>query len=181
MDELDCAEATLTVLQEVLAPIGSDDLTRQTACREYDVSSLTDHLMGSITTLGGAAGAEFPERDTAASVHAQVDAAARPALDAWRRRGLDGTVSVAGNDFPAQLAAGILSIEFLVHAWDYASATGARVNAPDDVSDYVHGLARTIITPEGRSNVGFDTAVEVGPDARALDRLIAFTGRKPVG
>ena len=75
--------------------------------------------------------------------------------------------------------AGILSIEFLVHAWDYAMATGREVTAPDALSDYVMGLAKTIITPQGRSNVGFDDPVDVAADAGAFDRLIAYTGRQP--
>jgi hypothetical protein len=41
------------------------------------------------------------------------------------------------------------------------------------------GLAKVIITPAGRSSVGFDDPVEVTADACALDRLIAYTGRQP--
>ncbi len=72
----------------------------------------------------------------------QVVLAARPALDAWHHRGLDGTVPFGSNEAPAKMMAGILSIEFLVHAWDYAKATGREVTAPDSLSDYVMGLAR---------------------------------------
>ena len=75
--------------------------------------------------------------------------------------------------------AGILSLEFLVHAWDYAKATGREVTAPDALSDYVLGLAKTIITPQGRTSVGFDDPVDVAGEAGALDRLIAYTGRQP--
>jgi uncharacterized protein (TIGR03086 family) len=181
MDQLASAEATLNVLQQVLQPVGRDDLTKQTPCREYDVASLTDHLMNSITTLGGAAGAEFPPRDDDESVAVQVAAAAEPALAAWQRRGLDGEVSFGAGPFPAQVAVGILSIEFLVHAWDYAAATGGHVEVSDELAEYVEQLAHGIITPEGRSNVGFDPPVELPSGACAFDRLIAFTGRVPVG
>lgn len=75
--------------------------------------------------------------------------------------------------------AGVLSIEFLVHAWDYAAATGRDVTAPDSLSDYVLGLAHTIITPQGRTTVGFDDPIEVPADAGALERLLAYTGRRP--
>jgi uncharacterized protein (TIGR03086 family) len=76
---------------------------------------------------------------------------------------------------------GILSLEFLVHAWDYARATGREVSAPDALSDYIMGLAKTIITPGGRTTIGFDDPVDVTIDAGALDRLIAYTGRQPRG
>ena len=62
-DELDSAEASLGVLQNVLHPIANDDWSKQTPCREFDIAKLTDHLMNSITVIGGAAGAELPERD----------------------------------------------------------------------------------------------------------------------
>ena len=83
--------------------------TKQTPCREFDVASLTDHLMNSITVIGGAAGAEMPERDQTDSVERQVVLAARPALDAWKRRGLDGNVAFGSNEAPAKMMAGILS------------------------------------------------------------------------
>jgi uncharacterized protein (TIGR03086 family) len=177
-DELDCADATLAVLEHVLAALGPEDSVKQTPCREYDVASLTDHLMNSITVLGGAAGAEFAERDADAPVENQVMGAARPAVDAWRTRGLDGTVPFGKGEAPATMMAGILSIEFLVHAWDYAAATGQEVVAPEELSEYVLGLSQGIITPEGRGQAGFDDPVELPDDAPAFDRLLAFTGRR---
>ncbi|PQM49598.1 hypothetical protein C1Y40_00164 [Mycobacterium talmoniae] len=77
------------------------------------------------------------------------------------------------------MAAAILSLEFLVHAWDYATATGRDVPVAESVADYVLGLAYKIITPQGRATVGFDPPVDVDDGAPALDRLIAFTGRHP--
>jgi uncharacterized protein (TIGR03086 family) len=125
------------------------------------------------------AGGEFPERDRSDSVERQIIAAARPAVDAWKRRGLDGTVPFRDGQAPAKMMASILSLEFLVHAWDYAKSVGREVTASDALSDYVLGLAKKIITPQGRSTVGFDNPVDVPGDAGALDRLIAYTGRRP--
>jgi uncharacterized protein (TIGR03086 family) len=180
-DELQSAEDSLAVLLHVLHGIAKDDESKQTPCREFDIAKLTDHLMNSITTIGGFAGAEFPERDRNDSVERQVVLAARPALDAWHRRGLDGTVPFGQGEAPAAMMAGVLSIEFLVHGWDYAKAVGREVSVPDSLSDYVMGLAQVIITPQGRSNVGFDDPVDVPADAGALDQLIAYTGRNPSG
>ncbi|KUI08708.1 ArsR family transcriptional regulator [Mycolicibacterium acapulense] len=178
-DELRSAEKSFAVLQHVLHGIAADDLHKQTPCREFDVAALTDHLLNSITMLGAMAGAQFTERDRDAPIEQQVVFAARSALDAWRRRGLDGTVDFGGNDVPARMMVGVLSIEFLVHAWDYSAAVGRDVNAPESLSDYVLGLARKIITPEGRVNAGFDDPIDVPADAGALTRLLAYTGRQP--
>lgn len=177
-DELRSAEKSFAVLQHVLHGIAADDLHKQTPCREFDVAALTDHLLNSITMIGAMAGAEFGERDRDASVEQQVVFAARPALDAWQRRGLDGTVDFGGNEVPAKVMVGVLSIEFLVHAWDYAEAVGGEVTAPESLSDYVLGLAHKIIPPEGRVSVGFDDPIDVAADAGALTRLLAYTGRR---
>ena len=105
-DELASAEATLRVLQEVVHGIAGDDLTTQTPCREFDVAGLTAHLLNSITLIGKAAGAEIPERNAEESVERQIIAAARPALDAWHRRGLDGSVPFGSGEAPAAFMAG---------------------------------------------------------------------------
>jgi uncharacterized protein (TIGR03086 family) len=179
-DELASAEASLQVLQQVVHGIATDDLAKQTPCREFDVAGLTDHLLNSITLLGGAVDAQLPERNPDDSVERQVVSAARPTLDAWHRHGLDGTVPFGNNEAPAQFMAAILSLEFLVHAWDYASAIDRLIDAPDSLTDYVTALARRIITPEGRARAGFDDPVDVGAHVSRLDRLAAFTGRVPV-
>ncbi|WP_197283731.1 TIGR03086 family metal-binding protein [Mycobacterium sp. Marseille-P9652] len=178
-DELHSAEDTLNVLQRVVHPIAADDLTKRTPCSEYDVNALTGHLLKSISGLGGMVGADIPERDETDSVERQIVAAARPALDAWHRRGLDGTVLFGKGEMPAKTACGIFSVEFLVHAWDYAAAVGHELNAPEPLSEYVLGLARQVIRPEIRAAAGFDDPVDVPDDAGALEQLVAFTGRNP--
>jgi uncharacterized protein (TIGR03086 family) len=180
IDELTSAEATLAQLRQVVQAIAADDLGRQTPCREFDVAALTDHLMNSITTIGGVAEADLPPRNRDDSVERQILLAARPALDAWRTRGLDGTVQLGPNEVPANVVAGILSLEFLVHAWDYAQATGQKVRPAEEVADFVFAVARKVITPQGRADVGFDDPVDVPESAPVFDRLIAFTGRAPL-
>jgi uncharacterized protein (TIGR03086 family) len=178
-DELASAEAALSALQHVLHPISRDELSKSTPCTEYDVMQLTDHLLNSITLLGGAAGAELPERDTGDSVERQVIGAARPTLGAWHRRGLDDTVTLGPNELPATVAVSILSLELLVHGWDYAAATKHPIDVAESLADYVLGLAKKVINPQTRATVGFADPVVVPDYASALHQLIAFTGRDP--
>ena len=180
LDAITAAEATLAVCQQVLRGVPADDRGNATPCTEFTVAQLTDHLTGSIMFLGGAAGAEFPEATATVpepSLEARVAAAAQATLEAWRARGLDGTVRVRGGDMPAALALGIMSIEFLVHAWDYARATGQKLEVSDELAGHVLDVAGTIITPDVRSGGSFAPPVPQGADAGRLDRLIAFTGR----
>lgn len=181
VDELASAEATLAVLQHVLHTISTDDRDKRTPCSEYNVKELTTHLMNSIITLGGMAGAKIAASEDADSVERLVIGAARPALDAWHKHGTDGEVAFGDRSMPARVAVSVFSIEFLVHAWDYAVAVGRDVDAPESLSEYVLGLAQKLIKQPERQSAGFADPVEVPDDAPALDRLVAFTGRNPAG
>ncbi|GAB7141859.1 hypothetical protein AWC22_11815 [Mycobacterium riyadhense] len=79
-----------------------------------------------------------------------------------------------------RLPVDMLFFEFLVHAWDFAIATGRHVVVSEPVSEYVLGVARKVIGP-ARNCVGFAEPVAVGSLAPVLDRLIACTGRRPTG
>ena len=88
-------------------------------------------------------------------------------------------MTVGANEIPAKFAVSILSIEFLVHGWDYAAATRHPIDVTESLAEYVLGLANTVITPQGRATVGFGDPVPVAENAAAFDRLIAFSGRDP--
>jgi uncharacterized protein (TIGR03086 family) len=176
LDALKAAEATLAVCQQALRGVAEADYGSPTICSEFTIAQLADHLIGSVTALGGAAGAEFPGTATG-TLEAQLAEAAQAAMEAWNARGADGTVKAGTSEMPATVALGIISIEFLVHAWDFAQATGQQIVVSDELSAHVLDAAHNIITPEGRATVGFADPVEPGPDASALDRLITFTGR----
>lgn len=178
-DELTSAEASLVVLQEVLRGITDDDLQRRTPCSEFTVAALAEHLLGSIASLGAAAGATMPVVAADGAVEVRVADAAQAATEAWRRRGVQGTVSPGSTQMPATTAVSILSIEFLVHAWDFAAATGQQLVVPEHLAGYVLGLANTVIGPPPREGGDFGDPVPVEDGAGALERLIAFTGRQP--
>jgi len=55
---LSSAEATLASCQRVLHGVAEDDYHKATVCTEFDVTQLADHLIGSVTYLCAAAGAE---------------------------------------------------------------------------------------------------------------------------
>jgi uncharacterized protein (TIGR03086 family) len=143
---------------------------------KFTVDDLTDHLIGSIQGLGAAAGGEIPDHRDGSRVTRVADAAA-VALEAWRRRGIDGTVTLGSNEMPAAIAVGILSVELLVHAWDFAQATGQSVVSSDALGEYVLDFLRQLMRPEMRDGDRFAAEVEVGPDVDNLERLAGFTGR----
>ena len=177
LDPLSAAEATLATCQLILRGVTEADYHRPTVCPEFDVAQLADHLIGTVTFLGAAAGSGAGATPGLGSLESRVAAAAQATLEAWRVRGLDGQVKVGPHEMPAGAALGILSVEFLVHAWDFAQATGQRIGVSDEVAGHVLGVARQIISPEVRAGGSFADPAEAGPDAGLLDRLVAFTGR----
>jgi uncharacterized protein (TIGR03086 family) len=179
-DELRAAEASLGVLQHIVHPISSDDLSRQTASGDFDVAQLTDHLVETITSIGAALDADLPPRDADDTVERQLIAVGRPTLDAFHlRHGLDGTVTWRGNETSVRALAAVLAFGLLVHGWDYAAGMGHPADVPDSLANYVLGLAQKIITPERRASGEFADPVEVDEHAPAIDQLVAFTGRNP--
>jgi uncharacterized protein (TIGR03086 family) len=173
---LTSADATLAVLQNVLRGLGEDVLDASTPCKEFTVGQLETHLLGSLSSLTSLAGTSVVA-SSAGDLESRIADAARQAVEAWRERGLEGTVQAGPQELPARIAASILSLEFLVHAWDFASATGQKVVVSDEVATYVLGLAEQIVTPELRASAGFEPAIPISGDAPVLDRLVAFSGR----
>lgn len=176
LNPLTSANATLAVLQHVLRGIGEDDLSKSTPCTEFTVGQLEAHLLGSLTSLTSLAGGTLVPA-SAGDLESRIADAAQQAVETWTERGIEGTVQAGPQELPATIAASILSVEFLVHAWDFASATGQKVAVAAEVATYVLGLAEQIITAELRERAGFDPAIPISGKASAMDRLVAFSGR----
>jgi uncharacterized protein (TIGR03086 family) len=176
LNPLTSANATLAVLQHVLRGIGEDDLSKSTPCTEFTVGQLEVHLLGSLSSLTSLAGSTLVPA-SADDLESRIADAAQQAVEAWMQRGLEGTVQAGPQELPATIAASILSVEFLVHAWDFASATGQKVTVSGEVATYVLVLAEQIVTPERRVRLGFGPAIPISGDAPAMDRLVAFAGR----
>jgi uncharacterized protein (TIGR03086 family) len=179
VDEFASAEKGLAAVHHVVETIGAEDLRRPTPCDEWDLQALAEHLIDTISRLGTAAG-----MPVAAPGHVSIDQrimqVTQPILAEWGRRGLTGDVMFSGRTLPSRLALGILSLELVVHGWDFAVALNRPLPVSDAHAAHVLGLARQTLTTESRATAGFDPAVPVPDHASALERLIAFTGRDEV-
>lgn len=181
IDELVAAEAALAVLQQVVRQVGPGDGGRATPCAEFTVDELTEHLLDNLVGLGAMAEAELVRPEGAGvedGIEDAVAVLAAEVIEAWRRRGLDGTARSPFGEAPAPVLAGIVAIELLIHAWDYAQATGAVITASDELVSYVAGLAERVV-PGARGRAFADEA-PAPADADALTRLAAYSGRTPL-
>jgi uncharacterized protein (TIGR03086 family) len=177
LDHFSAAEATLAVMQPILRGLTTEDRERQTPCQEFTGHELAEHLFGSLIGVGGMAGANVVNPEEG-SLENRVSTMAGTAIEAWRARGVEGMVSgPGGHELPATVAATILSIEFLIHAWDFAQTSGQQVVVSDEVVAWVRDNGSDIIAG-GRERGDFTDAVEVAADASPLDKLAAFAGRR---
>jgi uncharacterized protein (TIGR03086 family) len=176
-DALTAAEASLAVCQAVLRQLRPGDGSARTPCAEFNVDELVEHLIGSLHFMGAAGGAPAAA-DRAGSPEVRVANAAQATIEAWRKRGLKGTVTLRQPGVPAGVALDIILMELLVHAWDFARATNQAIAVDDALSTFVLERGRSLITPQMRDGSNFAEEIDVAPDADSLTRLVAFTGRK---
>lgn len=175
LDPLSSAEATLAVLQGVLRQLTDEDRQKQTPCADFTCHDLAEHLFGSITGLGAMVGVTVTNPEQGSLEH-RVSTMAGQALEGWRARGLEGMVPApGGGEMPAGLAAGILSLEFLLHAWDLAQPTGAVLTVSDELVDHVTRIAEKLVP--GARGPAFADEKSAAADASALERLAAYSGR----
>ena len=144
MDPIGAAEASLAVLQPVLRGLTADDQPKPTPCADFTCHALAVHVMESIVSVGAMVGAEVRRPETG-SLESKVSDMAEQAISAWRAR-LDG---VSTRPRVRAVGPSILAVEFLLHGWDLAQASGQTMVAADPLVDYVRELAEPIV-PGGR-------------------------------
>lgn len=181
LDHLLAAEASWALCDHIMLGLTPEMRDLPTPCRDYTLHDLVEHLMGSVRALGAIGGAQIPEDADAlidaSSAEDWMAQAVEPALAAWRARGAEGEVPFGDGRAPATLPIGILAIEFFIHAWDFAQATGQPFTPSDALTAFVTELAEQIVQPDNRGDgKGFAEIVETTHDD-AISRLMAFTGR----
>ena len=157
---------------QALDTVSDDNLDNPTPCSDWTVRQLAGHL------------AMAPARFAQMGRGEDVDWAADPGIadGEWVQ-----TFRSSADDYLAQArelpedkqgALGFSTAEFAVHSWDLVQGTGADVTLDDSVAETALASMRQGLTDENRKGV-FGGEVEVGDDAGAYERLVAFAGRDP--
>jgi uncharacterized protein (TIGR03086 family) len=168
VDEFTSAEQALVALHHVTQTIGPDYLHRDTPCPDWDVQALADHLIDTISRLAAAAGIQAAAPNNG-SIDQRIQQLTHSILAARRRRALTDDVVFSGRTLPSHLALGILSLELVVHGWDFAIALHRPIPVSDAHAAYVLGLAQQTLTAQSRVSAGFDPpvpAAECGKDSQ---------------
>ncbi len=177
LNELKSADVALALAQVTLCNVNSSDLLKSTPCPEFNLGQLIDHQYGSIVNIAKSLG--IPATGEAdASCEVRLADLSQKIIETFSKRGLDGMLILGTNELPAKIVANILNIELLIHSIDIAKATGQNYEVSPAVADYVLGLSRQTISPEGRAAGLFGPEISAADSAGNTERLLAFTGRK---
>ena len=182
--------AVLDDLATLVAQVTPDQAARPTPCDEYDVAALRQHVLSWLpvfaTALTDPDGdgrpdpAAYRAPDGAAAAAAEVRESARQVQAALDGGVEDAPVRLLGSQLPGQVVVGMLTAEVIAHGWDLARATGLPWQPGDDVCKGALTAMDGMLKPEYRGEgKSFGIEVPAGPDASALDHLLAFSGRDP--
>ncbi len=183
MTEIDLLEQILAKTARVVDGVRADQLGDPTPCSDFDVEQLRNHIVGwaQVFAAGSAQHpfdgdpAIYTVGDDAGSVFRSASA---EMVRGWREHGFDREVRLMGAPSPAPMVFTMTLMEYLTHGWDLATATGQPIPYSDEEAFDVLRRAEGTLKDEYRG-AAFGPRVEVASDAPAVDRLVAFMGRRP--
>jgi uncharacterized protein (TIGR03086 family) len=185
MEPVEQATTAVALLKPLVENTDASQLANQTPCSDWRVRDLINHLAGgghmfAASFRGDTVDMSAGEPDLVGDDHVAAMQASIDDFDAACKllSDLDIIVNLPFGTMPADVALRFAAGDLLVHGWDLAQATGQTFDPPEDFVESVDGFYRTVLTDDMRGGV-FAAAVEVSDDAPALDKLVAFAGRKP--
>jgi uncharacterized protein (TIGR03086 family) len=186
MSDPDLLESVLANDAALVDGVRDEQWGRPTACPEYDVRTLVNHIVGWLQSFAAGVNDRAHEGDPAAfttdAPAKELEAAAADLVTGWRNVPADRPVRISTSEVPQEMAYAMTLMEYVTHGVDLALATGQPVPFGDDVLETTLAAARTTLPPEYRgAGKAFGDEVPVPDDAPALDRLLGFMGRDPRG
>ncbi|HEY3478001.1 MAG TPA: TIGR03086 family metal-binding protein [Streptomyces sp.] len=182
LDDFDRAASTVTSL---VSSLDGDRWTLPTACADWDVRAVVNHLAHGNAKVAFWAGSGPPAPDgdylgaSPASAFVSSVAAARAVL---ATPGLfTRQVTTPLGEVPGVFLVHMRVNEYLAHGWDLADATGASTDLLPDLATAALEQWRARFGSTPRQPGGpFGPEVVAPEGATAADRLAGFLGRKAV-
>lgn len=183
MTQIELLESVLAKTGDVVAGVSEDQLELPTPCTDYDVARLRNHIVGWAQVFAAGSAEEVFEGDPAAYEAGDDPAgdfrhAAARIVRGWREHGFDRPVRLGFGESPAPMVFNMTLMEYLTHGWDLATATSQPVPYTDEEAAEVLARAEETLPDEYRGSA-FGPPVVIHADAPAIDRLVAFMGRRP--
>lgn len=173
----------------LITDLSAEQLSRPTPCTDWTVRALVNHMVGTVTAIGGARergslGTDELTRTMSGDLLGGDDpnevwrAATERLVDAFRPAdALSSTVELGPfGQVPGELALSITVFDITTHCADLAHATG-RPMPPDALLEPALTIGRGLLSG-GRDPSVFGPEQPAAPGDPAGIRLLAFTGRK---
>lgn len=178
-------DKSITQAAAVVRGASSARLDASTPCTEWDVRTLTNHLLqvAQALLLAGQ-GEPVPDeswgRDLMGGGWAdRFDETGRAAAKAWAEPSAwEGMVSMGQARLPAPMIATMLASDLAIHAWDLARATGQDYHVDAGVAEAANRFL-TEMGEQGRQMGIFAAPTAVADDTPAFERALALSGRDP--
>lgn len=181
--DVDLVESVLAKDVTLLENVPPGRLGDPTLCSEYDVRALMRHMAGAIRVFAAGANerrfaGDPDDLDPGADPVEVFRTAAGELVAGWRAHGDDRPVPFLAGETPGSAALAMTLMEYVTHGCDLALATGQAVPFDDEELETTLARARTMLQDESRRRTAFAPPVDVPDDAPAVDRLLAFMGRR---
>ncbi|MFE9927997.1 TIGR03086 family metal-binding protein [Streptomyces sp. NPDC005533] len=171
-----------------LAAVRPDQYDAPTPCEEFDVRRLSSHLVAVVRRISVIGRGEdpfsvpsFADEIADGAWAAAWEPGAREVAKVWADPGILGRqLRLPIGVVPGAVAAAVYTHELTVHTWDLARATGQDPDWDAALIERVIDVVRRALPAETRGGrIPFAEVVAVGPEAPAIDRLVAWAGRRP--
>ena len=166
---------------EIISRIRPDQSSLPTPCADWDVRALVNHTVYDLRAFtASVSDGERPSIDDdliGANWTIAYRMASDSLLEAWRRRGIVGTLQLGAGGRPAAWVAAMHFTGQTIHGWDIASAIGHSTDLDPEIGQAALDWARETLEPfRGRA---FGREVPVPVDAPVYERLAGLCGRSP--
>ncbi|MFJ3173584.1 TIGR03086 family metal-binding protein [Streptomyces roseus] len=180
--------AAVELAGRTLAAVRPEQYDAPTPCEEFDVRRLSSHLVAVVRRISVIGRGEdpfsvpsFADEVPDGGWAAAWGPGAREVAQVW------GDPDILGRQLrlpigvlPGAAAAAVYTHELTVHTWDLATATGQAPEWDAALIERVIGVVRRALPAESRGGrIPFGEVVTVDPGAPAIDRLVAWAGRRP--
>ena len=179
MDALQQLDVLGPQLGAVVGAVRPDQLDDPTPCDAFTVRDVLRHMIVGATAFAAAyRGEDPPEADLRDPLAAFGPALGGLAAAITAPGALARTIQTPFGPLDGERFARYVVLDGLVHGWDLAIATGAAYEPPDDLVHDADLFAHQMLDPL-RDGMSFSDAVEPSADATPIERLVAYTGRRP--
>jgi uncharacterized protein (TIGR03086 family) len=180
MDGVQQLDEIIPLIEEVVELITPAQLHLPTACANFTVTGVLEHMIGGATHFSPAFRGEVA--GSATPLEGEI-------TDRWKRAmaellsslhspgAQERTVTAPFGEVPVADFARYTAFDGLVHGWDLSRATGLPYEPPDVLVAEVDAFARQFLQHEMRDGDTFAAETVAPPEATWLERTVAFSGR----